>query len=201
MDFEKFTEKSRTFMQHAQTLAARSNHQSLEPEHLVRVMLDDEDGIISRLIESCGGNEARLRKDVESAIAKFPAVTGSGAGGLRISGDLSKTLDNALNLAEKSGDKFITAERILQAFAMAKSADIGGMFESANIKPEALNKAVNDMRKGRTADTATAEDNFEALSKYARDLTEAARKGKLDPIIGRDEEIRRTIQILSLIHI
>jgi len=197
MDFEKFTEKSRTFMQHAQTLAARSNHQSLEPEHLVRVMLDDEDGIISRLIEASGGNEARLRKDVESAIAKFPAVTGSGAGGLRISGDLSKTLDNALNLAEKSGDKFITAERILQAFAMAKSADIGGMFESANIKPEALNKAVNDMRKGRTADTATAEDNFEALSKYARDLTEAARKGKLDPIIGRDEEIRRTIQILS----
>lgn len=197
MDFEKFTEKSRTFLQHAQTLAMRSNHQSLEPEHLAKVMLDDEDGIISRLIESAGGNEATLRKDLESAISKFPSITGSGAGQLRISGDLSKILDNALNLAEKSGDKFVTAERILQAMGMAKSADIGGIFESAKIKPDNLNKAINDLRKGRTADTATAEDNFEALKKYARDLTEAARKGKLDPIIGRDEEIRRTIQILS----
>ncbi len=197
MDFEKFTEKSRTFLQHAQTLATRSDHQSLEPEHLAKVMLDDEDGIIQRLIQSAGGDDVRLKKDLEAGLAKLPAVTGSGVGQLRISGDLSKILDNALNLAEKSGDKFVTAERILQAMGMAKSADIGGMFESAKIKPDALNQSINDMRKGRTADTAQAEDNFDALKKYARDLTEAAREGKLDPIIGRDEEIRRTIQILS----
>ncbi len=197
MDFEKLTEKSRTFLQHAQTLATRSDHQSLEPEHLAKVMLEDEDGIIQRLIQSSGGDDVRLKKDLEAALAKLPSVTGSGAGQLRISGDLSKILDNALNLAEKSGDKFVTAERILQAMGMAKSADIGGMFESAKIKPDALNRSINDMRKGRTADTAQAEDNFDALRKYARDLTEAARDGKLDPIIGRDEEIRRTIQILS----
>jgi len=197
MDFEKFTEKSRTFLQHAQTLAARSNHQSLEPEHLLKVMMDDEDAIIAHLVNEAGGNEARLRSDLNGAIAKFPSVTGSGAGQLRISSDLSKILDNSLNLAEKSGDKFITAERILQAMSMAKSSDVAGALESADVQPDGLNKAINNMRKGRTADTATAEDNFEALKKYARDLTEAARKGKLDPIIGRDEEIRRTIQILS----
>ena len=108
MDFEKFTEKSRTFMQHGQTLAMRSNHQSLEPEHMMRVMLDDEDGIIPRLIEAAGGDEAKLRKEIDASLAKLPSVTGSGAGQLRISGDLSKILDNALNLAEKSGDKFVT---------------------------------------------------------------------------------------------
>lgn len=197
MDFEKFTEKSRTLLQHAQTLATRSDHQSLEPEHLMRAMLEDEDGITSRLIQAAGGDEARLLKRVKESLAKLPAVTGAGAGQLRISGDLSKILDNALNLAEKSGDKFITVERILQAMCMAKSADIAGMIENAKINPEDLNKAINSMRKGRTADTAQAEDNFDALNKYARDLTEEARKGKLDPIIGRDEEIRRTIQILS----
>jgi len=197
MDFDKLTEKSRTFIQQAQTLAARSNHQSLEPEHILRVMLDDEDAIVSRLIQACDGDEARLQKDVNTAIAKFPSVTGSGAGQLRLSGDLSKIFDNALNLSEKAGDKFITAERILQAMVMAKSTDLGGMFEDANIGPEALNQAINSMRKGRTADNAQAEDNFEALNKYARDLTADARAGKLDPIIGRDEEIRRTIQILS----
>ena len=197
MDFEKFTEKSRGFMQQAQTLAMRSDHQSLEPEHLLKIMLDDEDGIASRLIQACGGKEEVLRKEINTSLAKLPSVTGAGAGQLRISGDLSKILDNALNLSEKSGDKFVTAERILQAVGMAKSTDIGGMLETSNIKPEALNQAINQMRKGRTADTAQAEDNFDALNKYARDLTEDARKGKLDPIIGRDEEIRRTIQILS----
>ena len=197
MDFEKLTEKSRTFLQHAQTLATRSDHQSLEPEHLLKVMLDDEDGITSRLVQACDGDEARLLNDVNAALAKFPSVTGSGAGQLRVSNDLSKILDNALNLSEKSGDKFVTAERIFQAMGMAKSSDIAGILENANVRPEALNKAINNMRQGRTADTAQAEDNFEALRKYARDLTEDARKGKLDPIIGRDEEIRRTIQILS----
>ncbi len=197
MDFEKFTEKSRTFLQQAQTLATRSDHQSLEPEHMLKVMLDDEDAIVSRLVQACGGDEARLSKDVNAALVKFPSVTGSGVGQLRISGDLSKMFDNALNLAEKSGDKFITAERLFQAMGMSKSADIAAILEAAKISPDALNKAINAMRKGRTADTAQSEDNFEALRKYARDLTEDARNGKLDPIIGRDEEIRRTIQILS----
>lgn len=197
MDFDQLTEKSRTFLQQGQTLAARSNHQSLEPEHLLKVMLEDEDGIISRLIQACEGDEARLTSDVNTAIAKFPVVTGSGAAQLRLSGDLSKIFDNALNLSQKAGDKFVTAERILQAMVMAKSTDLGGMLESANITPEALNKAINAMRKGRTADTAQAEGKYEALNKYARDLTADARDGKLDPIIGRDEEIRRTIQILS----
>jgi len=197
MQFDKFTEKSKTLMQHAQTLAMRSDHQSLEPEHLLKVMLDDEDGIASRLIQAAGGNEAILKKELNTAIAKFPSITGNGVGQLRVSGDLSKTIDNALKLSEKSGDKFVTVERILQAMGMAKSADIGGHLEKASISPENLNQAINAMRKGRTADNANAEDNFEALKKYAQDLTEAARKGKLDPIIGRDEEIRRTIQILS----
>ncbi len=197
MDFEKFTEKSRSLMQHAQTLATRSDHQSMEPEHLMKVMLDDDDAITSRLLDACGADEVRLRKDIDVALAKLPSVSGPGAGQLRISGDLSKILDNSLKLSEKSGDKFITVERIFQAFAMAKTADIAGILEGAKVDPEKLNQAINSMRKGRTADTANAEDNFEALNKYARDLTEDARKGRLDPIIGRDEEIRRTIQILS----
>ncbi|MEM6812594.1 MAG: ATP-dependent chaperone ClpB [Pseudomonadota bacterium] len=197
MDFEKFTEKSRSFLQQAQTLATRSDHQSLEPEHLLKVMLDDDDAIATRLIESAGGNASELKSDINAALAKLPAVSGPGAGQLRISSDLAKVLDNALNLAEKSGDKFITVERILQAMGMQKSSDIAGLLESANVHPETLNQAINSMRKGRTADSPQAEDNFEALKKYARDLTQSARDGKLDPIIGRDEEIRRTIQILS----
>lgn len=197
MDFEKFTEKSRSLLQQAQTLAMRHNHQSLEPEHLLKVLLDDEDAIAARLIQSCGGDLVRLRKDVEAALAKLPAVSGPGAGQLRLSTDLAKTLDNALTLAEKAGDKFVTAERILQAISMAKAVDVAGMLTDSGITPTALNEAINAMRKGRTADTASAEDNFEALAKYARDLTADARDGKLDPIIGRDEEIRRTIQILS----
>lgn len=196
MDFEKFTEKSRALLQKAQTLASRSNHQSLEPEHLLRVMLQDEDHIAERLVESAGGDIARLSRDVDLAIAKIPVVTGGGSG-LRISTDLSKILDNALELAEKSGDKFITVERILQAMVQARTADISGALESSGLTPVKLNQAINAMRKGRTADTANAEGQFDALRKYARDLTEAARDGKLDPVIGRDEEIRRTIQVLA----
>jgi len=197
MDFEKLTEKSKSLLQQAQTLAMRSDHQSLEPEHLLKVMLDDEDAITARLVQSCGGDAGRLKKEVEGALAKLPSVSGPGAGQLRISTDLAKILDNALNLSEKAGDKFVTAERILQAMSMAKAADIAGMLGESKVTPESLNSAINSMRKGRTSDTANAEDQFDALQRYARDLTADARKGKLDPIIGRDEEIRRTIQILS----
>ena len=197
MDFDKLTEKSKTLLQQAQTLAMRSDHQSLEPEHLLKVMLEDPDGLIEKLIQAADGNVTRLKKQIEQGLAKFPAVSGPGSGQLRISSDLAKIFDNALNLAEKSGDKFVTAERIFQAMIMAKKTDTAGYIEDAGITDQKLNQAINDMRKGRTADSANAEDQFEALSKYAHDLTKAAKDGKIDPIIGRDEEIRRTIQVLS----
>ncbi len=197
MDFDKFTEKSKGFMQEAQTLAMRNNHQSLEPEHLLKVMLDDNQGLAQKLVRGVDGDPVRLKKDVEQALAKLPSVTGSGAGGLRLSVDLAKLYDKALILAEKAGDSFVTGERILQAMTMAKKSDIASYLADAGVTDEKLNKAINDMRKGRTADTASAEDNFDALNKYAHDLTQAALDGKLDPIIGRDEEIRRTIQVLS----
>ncbi|MCB1531429.1 MAG: ATP-dependent chaperone ClpB [Alphaproteobacteria bacterium] len=197
MNFDKFTEKTRTFFQEAQTLATRKGHQSLEPEHLLRVMLDDPDAIANKLIKAAKGDPVRLKQSLDAALAKLPEVSGPGAGQLRLSSDLVKTGDNALNLAEKSGDKFVTVERLLQAMVMAKKSDVAGYLEDAGVTDKALNQAINDMRKGRTADTATAEDNFDALNKYAQDLTAAARAGKLDPIIGRDEEIRRAVQVLS----
>ncbi len=197
MDFERFTEKSRGFLQKAQTLAMRSRHQSLEPEHMLRVMLDDEDGLVRKLIVAAGADADRLGQRIDKAIAKFPKVEGPGAGGLRISSDLAKIVDNALMLAEKAGDKFVTAERILQAMTVAKATDVEGILQESGLTAQKLNQAINDMRKGRTADTANAEGQFDALARYARDLTEAAREGKLDPVIGRDEEIRRTIQVLS----
>ena len=197
IDFEKFTEKSRSLLQHAQTLALRAGHQVMDAEHLLKVMLQDEDGQVQRLLETVGGDLARLMRDVETAIAKMPVVTGSGAGGLRVSSDLTKMLDNSIELARKSGDKFVTVERILQAMIGARNADVAGFLEAAGVTPVALNQAINASRKGRTADSANAEGQFDALKKYARDLTEAAREGKMDPVIGRDEEIRRTIQVLS----
>ena len=196
MDFDKLTEKSKAFIQNAQTLAMRYGHQSIEPEHLLKVMLDDADALVSKLLQAADANVGRLKGDLEAAIAKFPVVEGSGAQ-LRISSDFAKTVDNALILAEKSGDKFVTAERVIQAMLMAKKMDISGYLEDAGLTDQKLNQAINDMRKGRTADSASAEDQFDALNKYAHDLTEAAQDGKMDPIIGRDEEIRRTIQVLS----
>ncbi len=198
MDFDRLTEKSKAVLQKAQTLAMRNGHQSLEPEHLLKVMLEDEDGLVERLVQASGANAPLLKKATESAIARLPVVEGPGAGGLRISTDLAKIIDNALTIAEKSGDKYVTLERIFQAMVMApRASEVGGILADAGINATAVNQAINQMRKGRTADSANAEDQFEALSKYARDLTKDARDGKLDPIIGRDEEIRRTIQILS----
>ena len=197
MDFEKLTEKSREFLQKAQTLAMRSKHQSLEPEHLLRVMLDDEDGFIKKLIQAAQGDSTQVSKEIDVSLSKIPQVEGPGAGQLRISTDLSKILDSALIIAEKSGDKFVTADRILQAMLLAKATDIEALLRASGISDKNLNQAVRDKRKGRIADTAAAEGQFDALARYARDLTEIARDGKLDPVIGRDEEIRRTIQVLS----
>ncbi|MFN3827322.1 MAG: ATP-dependent chaperone ClpB [Micavibrio sp.] len=197
MDFEKFTEKSKGYLQKAQTLAMRNKHQSLEPEHLLRVMLDDEERLIHKLIEAAGGDANKVARLIDGAVAKLPVVTGSGAGGLRISSDLSKMLDSALILSEKSGDKFISGDRILQAMNLLRGSHVEEILSESGVTPQALNQAINDRRKGRTADSANAEGQFDALNRYARDLTEAAREGKLDPVIGRDEEIRRTVQVLS----
>ena len=197
MDFDKLTEKTKQLLQKAQTLAMRSSHQSLEPEHLLKTMLDDEDKITIKLIQAGNGDIAELRRDVEQALAKLPVVQGPGAGGIRLSSDLAKIVDNALNLSEKAGDKYVTVERVLQAMILAKKMDVSGYLHDCGLTDQHLNQAINDMRKGRTADSATAEDQFDALKKYAHDFTEMAREGKLDPVIGRDEEIRRTVQVLS----
>ncbi len=197
MNFDRYTEKTKSVLQQAQTLAMRRDNQSLEPEHLLRCMLDDEDRMALKLIDSAGGDTAQLSADIDEAIAKLPAVTGGGAGGLRLSNDVAKIMDNALNLAEKAGDKFVTLERILQAMIMAKKSHVAELLGKCGLADQALNQAINNVRKGRTADSASAEDNFEALSKYAHDLTKAAEDGKFDPIIGRDEEIRRAVQVLS----
>lgn len=197
MDFDRFSEKFRSILQKAQTLAMRSKHQSLEPEHVLKVMLEDEEGQIQRLVKSAGGDAVRLKMNIEQTLAKLPSVEGPGAGGLRLSNDLAKILDNAMQLAEKAGDKFLTTERVLQAMTLAKATEVTGTLEESGVSPTAMNTAINDLRKGRTADSAGAEDTFDSLNKYARDMTALAREGKLDPVIGRDEEIRRTIQVLS----
>ena len=197
MNFDKLTEKTKAFIQQAQTLAMRHHHQSLEPEHLLKVMLDDESGLSQKVIHLADGDVDKLRKEVEGALAKLPSVQGPGAGQLRLSNDLAKIIDSSVQLAEKAGDKFVTSERILQAMSMAKTATIVDHMTTAGVTPQKLNKAINDMRKGRTADSASAEDQFDALNRYARDLTQVAREGKLDPVIGRDEEIRRAMQVLS----
>ncbi len=197
MDYDRYTEKTKTFLQAAQTLATRHAHQSLEPEHLLKVMLDDSDALVPKLLKIADVDVGVLKQSVELAISKFPVVEGSGAGGLRLSTDLSRISANALSLAEKAGDKYVTAERFIQAMLMAKKTDVSGLLDAAGLSDKNINNAINDIRKGRTADSANADDQFDALNKYAHDLTEAAEQGKMDPIIGRDEEIRRTVQVLS----
>lgn len=197
MDFNKMTEKLRAFIQAAQSLAMRKNNQSLEPEHILRVMLDDEQGVTDSLVTAAGGNLGELKQSLDRTLAKFPSVTGGGAGGLRMANDLAKIFEDARILAEKAGDKFITTERLLQAMMMAKKSEVSNILADCGVDDKQLNHAINNRRKGRTADSANAEDQFDALKRYARDLTEVARSGKLDPVIGRDEEIRRAVQVLS----
>jgi ATP-dependent Clp protease ATP-binding subunit ClpB len=196
MDFEKFTERTRSALQAAQTLAIRHKHQHLKPEHMLKCMMDDDSNVVRNVIKAAGGKYDKIKSDTESLIAKTPKVEGSGAQGLHISNDFARILDQSIQIAEKSGDKYVTLERLLQAFVMS-GGEIADLLKRSGMTENSLNHAINDMRKGRTADSATSEDQFEALKKYARDLTEAARDGKLDPVIGRDEEIRRTIQVLS----
>src|ERR1700754_3120551 len=194
MDIEKFTERSRGFIQSAQGLALRSGHQQFTPDHLLKVLLDDEEGLASRLIKAAGGNDASVRQANDRALAKLPKVEG-GSGQVYLAGETARLLDAAEQAAKKAGDSFVTAEYLLLALAMSGETD--RILKEAGATPQSLNKAIADLRQGRTADSATAENAYDALKKYARDLTEIARNGKLDPVIGRDEEIRRTIQVLS----
>jgi len=196
MDFEKFTERSRGFIQSAQSLALASNHQLFTPEHVLKVLLDDEEGMAANLIRAAGGRPDEVKQAVEMALGKLPKVQGGG-GQVYLAPETQRVFDSAQDLAKKAGDSFVTAERILQALAMTPGTPSAAALKSAGVTPQSLNRAINDLRKGRTADSATAENAYDALKKYARDLTELARQGKLDPVIGRDEEIRRTIQVLS----
>ncbi|MDA0786473.1 MAG: ATP-dependent chaperone ClpB [Proteobacteria bacterium] len=197
MNFEKYTERARGFVQVAQDLAQRSAHQQLVPEHLLKALLDDEEGLCANLIRSAGGDAAGAEQAVELALGKLPKIEGAGAGQLYLSQEISRILNAAEDVAKKAGDSFVTVERLLLAIALATGTSAAKILAEANLTPQALNEAINALRKGRTADSATAENAYEALAKYTRDLTEAARDGKLDPVIGRDEEIRRTIQVLA----
>ncbi|MBT6403559.1 MAG: ATP-dependent chaperone ClpB [Rhodospirillaceae bacterium] len=197
MNFEKYTERARGFVLVAQDLAQRSAHQQLVPEHLLKALLDDEEGLCANLIRAAGGDAAGAEQAVELVLDKLPKVEGDGAGQVYLSKEASRILSDAQDVADKAGDSFVTVERLLLAVALATGTSAAKILADANVTPQALNEAINALRKGRTADSATAENAYEALAKYTRDLTEAARDGKLDPVIGRDEEIRRTIQVLA----
>ena len=196
MDIEKFTERARGFIQSAQSLALREGNQQFAPEHLLKVLIDDEEGLAARLINAAGGRDAQVRTGVEAALKKLPKVQG-GSGQVYLAQETAKLLDNAEQVAKKAGDSFVTAEYLLLALVLATGTDSARILKDAGVTAQGLNAAIADLRKGRTADSASAENAYDALKKYARDLTEAARNGKLDPVIGRDEEIRRTIQVLS----
>jgi ATP-dependent Clp protease ATP-binding subunit ClpB len=197
MNLEKYSERVRGFLQSAQTGALAQGHQQFTPEHILKVLLDDPEGMASNLIAAAGGRPRDAASGVERALSALPKVGGSGAGQLYLAGATAKVLASAEKLAEKAGDSFVTVERLLMALAMEPDAGTSKILAAAGVTPNALNAAINDIRKGRTADSASAENTYDALKKYARDLTAAARDGKLDPVIGRDEEIRRTIQVLS----
>ncbi|MEQ9473861.1 Clp protease N-terminal domain-containing protein, partial [Marinovum algicola] len=195
MDLSKFTERSRGFIQAAQTIAMRESHQRLAPEHILKALLDDEEGLAANLIKRAGGAPERVVQANDLALSKIPQVTGD-AGQIYMDSGTGKVLDEAEKVAKKAGDSFVPVERILMALALVRS-EAKKALEAGAVNAQALNSAINDIRKGRTADTASAEDGYEALKKYSLDLTERAREGKIDPIIGRDEEIRRAMQVLS----
>jgi ATP-dependent Clp protease ATP-binding subunit ClpB len=196
MNIEKYSERVRGFIQSAQSYALAEGHQQFMPEHLLKVLMDDDQGMASSLIERAGGRPADVRLANDAAIAKLPKVTGAN-GQLYLSQPVAKVFQSAEEAAKKAGDSFVTVERLLLALVIEASAETSKILKNAGVTAQALNQTINDIRKGRTADSAGAEQGFDALKKYARDLTEAAREGKLDPVIGRDDEIRRTIQVLS----
>jgi ATP-dependent Clp protease ATP-binding subunit ClpB len=197
MNIEKYTERARGFIQSAQSLAVRDGHQQFSPLHMLKVLLDDSEGLAGGLIDRAGGNSRAILKATEDALNKLPKVSGSGAGQVYLAPELARAFDAAEKAAEKAGDSFVTVERLLLGLTLEKGSDAGAILRKGGVTPQNLNAAIEALRKGRTADSATAENAYDALKKYSRDLTQAARDGKLDPVIGRDEEIRRTIQVLS----
>jgi len=197
MEFDKYTERSTGFIQSAQGLALRSGHQRLTPEHLLKILLDDKEGLCANLIRAAGGDPHAVLSAVETELGKQPRVEGSGAGQVYLSPEIARVFEQAEQIAQKAGDSFVTVERLLLALAMARETPSGKALAAAGVTPQKLNAAIEDLRKGRKADSASAEEGYDALKRYARDLTAVAREGKLDPVIGRDEEIRRTMQVLS----
>src|SRR5499426_598071 len=197
MDFEKYTDRARGFIQSAQSLALREGHQQFTSEHLLKVLLDDPEGLAAGLIDRAGGRSREALSAVEAALAKMPKVSGSGAGQVYLAPALARVFDQAQKVSEKACDSYVTVERLLLALALEKDSEAGKILAVVGVTPQNLNTAIEALRKGRTADTSSAENAYDALKKYTRDLTQAARDGKIDPVIGRDEEIRRTIQVLS----
>jgi ATP-dependent Clp protease ATP-binding subunit ClpB len=197
MDIEKYTDRSKGFIQSAQSLALREGHQQFTAEHLLKVLLDDPEGLSAGLIDRAGGRSRDALRETEAALAKLPKVSGAGAGQVYLQPALARIFDQAEKIAEKAGDSFVTVERLLLAITMDKESEAGKILARTGVSPQTLNAAIESLRKGRTADSASAENAYDALKKYSRDLTQAARDGKLDPVIGRDEEIRRTVQVLS----
>ena len=196
MDFEKLTNKSKELVQDVVNLASRKKHQYIAPEHLLKVLLDDKDGLITGLLENAGGNVADIRRAADDAVERIPQVSGAAVQSL-MSQDFTRVMQEAEKLADKAGDQFVTTERILQALTMTDGTKAYGILRNAGVTAARLNQAINDYRKGRVADSESSEENFEALKKYAIDITAKAREGKLDPVVGREHEIRRTIQVLS----
>jgi ATP-dependent Clp protease ATP-binding subunit ClpB len=197
MDFNKFTDRAKSVVQGAQTEALALNHQKFIPEHLAITLLREESGLINRLITTAGGNVGLIEREIIGLLGKQPKVSGSGAGGVMMDPNTAKIFLKAEELAKQSGDKFVTIERLFQALCAVKEADVSKVLANAGVKEGVISTAIEDMRRGRIAESAGAEDTFEALKKYAKDLTEMAAEGKLDPVIGREEEIRRTMQVLS----
>ena len=196
MNIEKYTERARGFIQSAQQMALGRGHQQFAPVHLLKVLMDDDQGLGSGLIDRSGGDSKAVRAGVEAALKKIPVVSGDN-GQVYLSREMARVFETAEQAAQKAGDSFVTVERLLLALVIDKDTDAGKVLSSAGVTANALNQAIESIRKGRTADSASAESQYDALKKYARDLTQAVRDGKLDPVIGRDEEIRRTIQVLS----
>ena len=198
MNLENFTDRAKGFLQSAQTTAIRLNHQRITPLHILKVLLDDSEGMAAGLVQRAGGDPVKAEQRVDDELGRIPAVSGSGAqASPGLDNDSVRVLDQAQQIAEKSGDSFVTVERLLVALALASNSKAGGVLADAGVDAKALERAIADLRGGRTADSANAEQAYDAMQKYARDLTQAARDGKLDPVIGRDEEIRRTVQILA----
>ena len=197
MNFENYTDRARGFIQSAQNIAVRENHQKFTTAHILKALLDDPEGLAAGLIARAGGDAGNALRETDAEIAKYPKVSGGGAGQLFLDPATARLFDEAEKVAKKAGDSFITVERLLLALALDASDVAGKILKNSGVTAVKLNEAINDLRKGRTADSASAEESYDALKKYTRDLTEAAAQGKMDPIIGRDEEIRRTIQIIS----